>query len=435
VITRLVREAAFLTFAFCLLPSALAASAYAQSAPEVVAELRVHGNQIATNDEVIALSGLTIGAPVTATTVAEVTKRLRDSKKFDDVQVLKRFASISDPTQIVFVIIVSEGPVKIEVSKKDGDPVRVVKKGGISNLMWFPLLDCEDGYGFTYGAKLALVNVGGPDGKVSFPLTWGGTKQAAAEYERTFKQGPFSRIQFGGGIQSRKNPAYEIDDERRHVDVRAERAVGPLRLGAEGSLQHVSFDTDEDNFRSIGGDVEFDTRADPLLPRNAVYAIASWRHFTYGSPPSQPGIASVINRTRLEGHGYIGLIGQSVLELRAIREDADRPLPRYMQSLLGGWRTLRGFEAGSFFGDTLVTGSMELRVPVTSALSVAKLGVSAFVDYGTVYPKGQQFRDATFRTGFGGSVWLTAAVFQMSLAVAHGLGAGTRVNFMVGLTF
>jgi outer membrane protein assembly factor BamA len=422
-----------LTVVFCLLPGA---SAYAQSAPgEVVAELRVHGNQIATNDEVIALSGVTIGSPVTATTVAEVTKRLRDSKKFDDVQVLKRFASISDPTQIVLVIIVSEGPVKIEVPKKDGDPVRVVKKGGISNLMWFPLLDGEDGYGFTYGAKLALVNVGGPDGKVSFPLTWGGTKQAAAEYERTFKQGPFSRIQFGGGIKSSKNPAYEIDDERRHVDVRAERAVGPLRLGAEGSLQHVSFDTDEDDFRSIGADVEFDTRADPLLPRNAVYAIASWRHFTYGSPPSQPGIASVINRTRLEGHGYIGLVGQSVLELRAIREDADRPLPRYMQSLLGGWRTLRGFEAGSFFGDTMVTGSMELRIPVTSALSVAKLGVSAFGDYGTVYPKGQQFRDATFRTGFGGSVWLTAAVFQMSLAVAHGLGAGTRVNFMVGLTF
>jgi len=82
-----------------------------------------------------------------------------------------------------------------------------------------------------------------------------------------------------------------------------------------------------------------------------------------------------------------------------------------------------------------VTTSAELRIPLTTPLSVGKIGVSAFVDRGTVYPNGQQLRNATFRTGFGGTVWLAAAVFQMSLAVAHGIDAGTRVNFMVGLTF
>ena len=425
----------FITFAFCLLPFAFPAPLLGQTAPaEVVAELRVHGNQILTNDEVIALSGLKIGSPVTETTIPEVTKRLRDSKKFQDVQVLKRFASISDPSKIVIVMIVSEGPVDVKMPKGDGEP-RIVKKGGPSNLMWFPLLDGEDGYALTFGVKFAVVNAGSPDAKISFPLTWGGTRQAAAEYDRTFKNGPFSRIQFGAGIDSRKNPAFEIVDTRRRVQARGERAFGPLRLGAEGTLQHVSFGGAEDDFRTIGGDVAFDTRSDPLLPRNAVYAIASWEHVTYANGPSEPGIPRVINRVRLEGHGWIGFIGQTVLEFRAIREDADRPLPAYMQSLLGGWRTLRGFEAGSFFGDTLVTGSAELRIPLTTPLSVGKIGVSAFVDRGTVYPNGQQLRNATFRTGFGGTVWFTAAVFQMSLAVAHGIGAGTRVNFMVGLSF
>ena len=46
--------------------------------------------------------------------------------------------------------------------------VRVVKKGGISNLMWFPLLDGEDGYGFTFGAKLALGQRGGQTAKCRF---------------------------------------------------------------------------------------------------------------------------------------------------------------------------------------------------------------------------------------------------------------------------
>ena len=36
----------------------------------------------------------------------------------------------------------------------------------------------------------------------------------------------------GSAIQRRKNPAYEIDDDRKRVWARVERARGPLRLGA-----------------------------------------------------------------------------------------------------------------------------------------------------------------------------------------------------------
>ena len=106
-----------------------------------------------------------------------------------------------------------------------------------------------------------------------------------------------------------------------------------------------------------------------------------------------------------------------------------------MKSLLGGWSSLRGFKAGSFVGDTMVTGSIELRIPLTTPLSVGKLGVSVFADTGTAYEKGQRFRDQTLRTGIGGSVWFTAAAFRMGLSVAHGRGADTRVNFGGGLTF
>ena len=110
-------------------------------------------------------------------------------------------------------------------------------------------------------------------------------------------------------------------------------------------------------------------------------------------------------------------------------------MPPYLRSLLGGWSNLRGFEAGAFTGDTLVAGSAEVRVPLSPVLSDGKLGVSVFVDAGAAYDKGRRLKDADIRTGAGGSVWVTLLAFRMGVSVAHGKGAGTRVNFGGGLSF
>ena len=106
-----------------------------------------------------------------------------------------------------------------------------------------------------------------------------------------------------------------------------------------------------------------------------------------------------------------------------------RPLPPYLQPLLGGWSNLRGFKAGAFSGDPLIAGSLEVRVPLSPLLSIGKLGASVFIDASYAYDKGLRFEDATIRTGGGGSVWVTLLAFRMGLGVAHGRGSGTRVNF------
>jgi outer membrane protein assembly factor BamA len=142
-----------------------------------------------------------------------------------------------------------------------------------------------------------------------------------------------------------------------------------------------------------------------------------------------------LHRTRLDGRGYLGLIKQSVLAVRVMREGANASQPAYLRPLLGGWSNLRGFEAGAFVGDIVVAGSAELFVPLSSPLSVARLGVSLFVDTGVAYDYGQRLKDQVRQTGIGGSVWMSATVFRVSLSVAHGRGAGTRVNFGGGLTF
>jgi hypothetical protein len=44
-------------------------------------------------------------------------------------------------------------------------------------------------------------------------------------------------------------------------------------------------------------------------------------------------------RTRVDATGFVGLFGQQVLILRALREDADNPQPPYLRSILGGWNS------------------------------------------------------------------------------------------------
>jgi hemolysin activation/secretion protein len=129
------------------------------------------------------------------------------------------------------------------------------------------------------------------------------------------------------------------------------------------------------------------------------------------------------------------LFGQTVLVLRTLREDSNHALPLYLKPLLGGMDNLRGFEAGSAAGDTLVTGTAELRVPLTSPLNVGIFGVSGFVDVATVYNEGEKFSDQHLERGVGGSLWFSAAFIRLNLAVAHGVGAKTRVHFGTTVSF
>jgi outer membrane protein assembly factor BamA len=328
----------------------------------------------------------------------------------------------------VLVVIVNEGPVKLEPFDNPAEPSRVVKRGGFG-LMWMPWLDFEDGYGFTYGAHLARTKVAGANSRLSFPLTWGGTRQAGAQLEKNFHRGPLTRVETGATVVGRTNPFFDQDDNRQQLWVRAERAIAsPLRVGATAGWQHVSFMNETDRFTHAEADIVFDTRLDPMLARNAVYAKASIEHLDFLR-------AGAATRTALDGRGYVGLFGQNILVVRALRQDSNVPLPPYLHPMLGGMESLRGFKTGYAIGDTLVAGSAEVLAPLTSPLTFGKAGVSAFVDIGTVYDKGQRLTDQHFSRGYGGGVWFAAAFIHLNLVVAHGVGAGTRAHFGTTLSF
>jgi outer membrane protein assembly factor BamA len=402
--------------------------------PEHIVDIQVHGNLLTSDVEVIQIAGVENGMAVDARTFDDAVARLRASKKFQQVEVLKRFASIEDLSQIALVIVVDEGPVTFhadgtvtEGADKPPTILGVRKRTGMG-LMFMPILKFEDGYGFSYGARAAIPDIVGKGSRVSFPATWGGDKRVAAEFDRPLPFG-LRRLQGGGWIGRRKNPFFRENDDRAGVWLRGERDVARrLRLGASGEWQHVSFGNLSDRFFRTGGDATLDTRIDPLLSRNAIYARAAWDHLAFANAPDA-------TRTDVDLRAYLGLIGQSVLIVRGQRVDADHPLPPYLSPLLGGIDNLRGFRAGTAVGDTLVGASADLRIPITSPLSFGKAGLSAFVDAATVYDKGQRLRKQHFERGVGGGVWLSAAILRMDFYVAHALGGSTRAQFATSFLF
>ena len=318
-------------------------------ASETVTAIRVQGNTATPDADVIRMAGVRIGAPVAPGIEDEVATRLRATKQFQRVEVRKRFASIDDPSQIVLVIVVDEGPVSVQLTGDPDRPTRVVKTHR-PNLLVLPIVTAEDGYGVTYGARLAVPNPVGPRSQLSFPLTWGGTRRAAIEADKTLETGPITHLQAGASLTRLTHPFFRRPEDRRRVWIRSERDLTrSVRIGATGGWQHVSFLDRVDSFAHAGADVVLDTRADPMLARNAVFARAAIDRFRFGSRDGT-------TRSNVEARAYVGLIGQVVLIAGAARQDASSPLPDYLRGLLGGMTNVRGFAAGTAIGDTLVTG-------------------------------------------------------------------------------
>ena len=400
---------------------------------ERLVDVVVHGNHTTPDDDVIALAGLTVGGPLAADAVAAATKRLESADRFEAVEIRKRYRSIERFDEVVLVILIDERPHPMELP---GPPVMKPFRTLRDGLMFLPLISYTDGYGLSYGAQFSFADVLGKRSRIGVPLTWGAERRVAVELERKFSRGPVSRVEGGGGLVRREHPFYEVPDRRGEVWARAERAL-PLALRVGGGVRwsDISFADEsapaldlDDRLLASGVDVTLDTRTDPTFPRNAVYARAAWEHLDFEAQPAR-------NRTTLEGRGFLGLFGSSVLALRATHGRADGALPPYEQWLLGGPSSVRGFSTGSEVGDRIVSGSIELRLPFSSPLRVAKTGVAVFLDRGAVWNDGQRLADADWKQGYGAGVFAIATVFQLRLDVAHGQGRGTRAHFSAGLSF
>ena len=129
--------------------------------------------------------------------------------------------------------------------------------------MWMPILKHEDGYGFTYGARLAFKDSLGDRSRLSVPMSWGGERRIGLEAERSF-DGPISIVRGGVSLYRRVNPFFEVPDRRTEARVEADKLFTSwLRAGVDARVANVQFGPDYDHRHSAAGvHTVVDTRID-----------------------------------------------------------------------------------------------------------------------------------------------------------------------------
>ena len=407
-----------------LVAQALPAQGPSTGSAAHVTGIRVRGNHTTPDEDVIRLAGVRVGDAFQDDLLSTVKARLEKTDRFQSVDVVKRYESLTDLTAILVVIVVEErAGVTID------DPRLSTMKVLRSRLMWLPVFRYEDGYGFSYGARVSLVDGLGPGSRLSAPFTWGGERRATVELERTFERGPLTRILTTGGVWQRDQPQLDIPDRRTGATLLAERAVTSwFRVGGSGSIESVRFGETSDTLKTAGVEVTFDTRRDPAFPRNAVYASIRWERLWFDQ-------ATDTNRFTADVRGFVRLFGPAVLAVHAQQSRAADGLPVFEQALLGGTQSLRGFPVGFRYGDRLSAGTIEVRLPVSSPRNVGRAGIAIFADSGVIYDAHTTLAHAKYDTGIGAGWFLQLPVLSFRIDVAHGLSAGTRAHVTLGVTF
>ncbi len=394
----------------------------AAQAPERITEVRVHGNHTTPDADILALSGLEPGGNASEAVLKEAEGKLKASGRFEGVEMRRRYLSIDDPSRILVMIVVDEHPA---VSSSDLTPGPFKKLRAAQ--MWMPILKHEDGYGFTYGARLAFKDTLGDRSRLSVPMTWGGERRIGLDAERSF-DGPISIARGGVSLYRRENPFYELPDRRVEARAEADRIFTPwFRAGVGASVANVEFGPDyEARHTAVGFHTVLDTRIDPSFPRNAIHTEIGWERLHFGGSAG---------RWLTDTRGYIGVYRSLVLALRAQLITSDNGLPAAEQSLLGGSGTVRGYETGHRAGDNLLATSAELRIPLNSPLTFGRFGLKAFVDAGTVWNHGVRYDDQPFDRGIGGGVYFGAGPVIIDLDVAKPREGNPRAHFGMGVQF
>ena len=119
---------------------------------QTITEIRVHGNATLSDEAVLTLAGVAVGGSLDVGGTDAVEKRLRDSGRFDEVQVRKRYRTLAmDDVALVLVVHERAG------LSATGEAPGIVRRLR-NRLMFFPILQYDDGYGWTYGGQTAVVD-------------------------------------------------------------------------------------------------------------------------------------------------------------------------------------------------------------------------------------------------------------------------------------
>ncbi len=390
----------------------LAASAAWVHGAEVIVEIRVHGNYSIPDEEVLSLAAIGVGDTVEDEVLDTAAGRLRASGRFEAVEVRKRYRSLAAMDEVVVVVVVREKPGNWLAER----------------LMFAPILGYEEGYGATYGMQLNVVDAPIQGGQLSVPMTWGGDRRTAFEVESVFGEEQEGRLRGGASVGRQMHPYFEMEDERLRLWGGVSGLLAPgLRAHVEVGREGVEFGAVSDRLTRVVVGLEYGSTW-KAFPRDDVRLRAAVERL------SVDGQGAAVLRPRVEAQAFKGTGGQAVLAARVQYHGASAGLPLYERSLLGGIGTLRGWKAGVRVGDHMLATSVELRVPLNSALATDRAGIRVFYDAAAVWDSGSS--RGPMLEGVGVGVFLPIPwVGSVLVDVGHDLHGSVVVHWTGGFGF
>lgn len=219
---------------------------------------------------------------------------------------------------------------------------------------------------------------------------------------------------------------------------------GPSRVFVAGGFESVkgdvdglTFDPDRDNYFSVSAGAILDARDGSRFPWLGAYLETVGKQIAPGDDELSGFEGTVDVR------GYVPLLGRAVLAAhsRLIYRDGD-VIPLYRREHLGGGRTLRGYDYGSFHGSNALIGGVELRLPGNFSrrdpMEDLLMGVELhfFADTGAAWERGDDVDSDLFFNGYGVGLTLLNRNFA-PIRLDWGWREGSKANFEVdvGLKF
>jgi hypothetical protein len=298
----------------------------------------------------------------------------------------------------------------------------------MSQRLWLPVLRYEEGFGVTYGLRSALEGVFGGTSRLGVPATWGAERRIGLEAERSFESRILSRVSAGVDLTRTVHPAFERAEERVGVSARLERRLAAwTTLGVEGRRDRVRFAGRRDDVDRVSADLVVDTREDPSFPRNAIWGRAAIDRLDV--------VTGVRRRTRADASVAIGTPFASAIVVRGFHTSSDGALPPYEQTMIGGWRALRGYRRGYRVADNAAGASVSWARPFGSPLASVRHGIRLFADWAASYDAGTKLEDATFDRGIGAGWFANLMAVNVYVDVGRSQHGKWRAHVKLGTGF
>jgi outer membrane protein insertion porin family len=184
---------------------------------------------------------------------------------------------------------------------------------------------------------------------------------------------------------------------------------GPSRLFLAGGFESVDGGVDEmtladgrDNYMTVTLGAVLDGRDGSRFPWTGAYLETVAKQIGPGSSTFD------IFKGTVDARAFLPLLDRVVLagHSRFVYHDAGA-VPAYMREHIGGIKTLRGYDYGSFNGTNSLVGGVELRIPANFSrrdpMEDLLLGVAlhGFVDTGAAWERGADIDQDLFHTTYG----------------------------------